>query len=388
MANQLFTELKLRGVTLKNRIVLSPMMTYSAKNGYPNEFHFAHYAKYAVGGVGLIFVESTKVDPRGCTTPNDLGLWKDDFIAPLAKLAAMIKSYGATAGIQIGNSGRKARHSIPWEGREPLGPEQKGVDHGEDWELIGPSAIPPSSKYSVPRAMTKEDIRAQIDAWCQAARRADQAGFDVLDLHGAHGYLMHQFLSASSNQRTDEYGGSFENRMRFPLELVEAVRKVWPAHKPLFYRISAVDEFDWTIESSVRFCKELKRLGVDVVDCSSGGIAGDTVGREANKLEFGYQVGYARDIRHGSDIATMAVGLIIHADQAEQIVKDGSADLVAIGREFLHNPNWVLDAAEKLGEKNPYAMVAPNYGYWLEKRAGSGFRGNTSTCATSIEAVK
>ncbi len=388
MINQLFTEFTLRGVTLKNRIVLSPMMTYCAKNGYPNEWHYAHYAKYAASGIGLVFVESTKVDPRGCTTPNDLGLWKDDFISPLAKLATMIKSYGATAGIQIGNSGRKARHSIPWEGREPLGPEQKGVDHGEDWELIGPSAIAPSSKYSVPKAMTKDDIRAQIDAWCQAARRADQAGFDVLDLHGAHGYLIHQFLSASSNQRSDEYGGSFKNRMRFALELVQAVRKVWPAHKPLFYRISAVDEFDWTIESSVQLCNELKRLGVDVVDCSSGGIAGDTVGRETVKLEFGYQVGYARQIRTGSDIPTMAVGLIIHADQAEQIVKEGSADLVAIGRELLHNPNWVLDAAEKLGEKNPYALLPPNYGYWLEKRAGNGFRGNTSTCATSMDTVK
>lgn len=387
MGNQLFTELTLRSITLKNRIVLSPMMTYCAKNGYPNEWHFAHYSKYAAGGVGLIFVESTKVDPRGCTTPNDLGLWKDEFIEPLSKLATMIKTYGATAGIQIGNSGRKARHSRPWEGREPLGPEQKGVDHGEEWELIGPSAIPPSSKYSVPRAMTKDDIRDQIDKWCQAARRADQAGFDVLDLHGAHGYLMHQFLSASSNQRTDEYGGSLENRMRFPLELVAAVRKIWPAHKPLFYRISAVDEFDWTIESSIRFCKELKRIGVDVVDCSSGGIAGDTVGREVSRLEFGYQAGYARDIRKGADIPTMAVGLIIHADQAEQILRDGSADLIAIGREFLHNPNWVLDAAEKLGEKNPYSMLPPNYGYWLEKRAANGFRGNTSTCATSIKSV-
>lgn len=388
MSNLLFTELKLRDITLKNRIVLSPMMTYCAKNGYPIDFHYAHYAKYAAAGVGLVFVESTKVDPRGCTTPFDLGLWKDDFVEPLSKIASMIKSYGATAGIQIGNSGRKARHSRPWEGREPLGPEQKGVDHGEEWELIGPSAIPPSSKYSTPHPMSKEDIREQINAWCQAAMRADRAGFDVLDLHGAHGYLMHQFLSGSANQRTDEYGGSLENRMRFPLELVEAVRKAWPAHKPLFYRISAVDEFDWTIESSIRYCKELKRLGVDVVDCSSGGIAGDTVGREVNKLEFGYQVGYARDIRKGAAIPTMAVGLIIHADQAERILKDGSADLIAIGREFLHNPHWVLDAAEKLNEPNPYKMIAPNYGYWLEKRAGSGFRGNTSTCANGIEAVE
>ncbi len=361
------------------------MLTYAAEQGHLTGWHFAHYTKYAVGGVGLVFVESTKIDPRGCTTPRDLGLWKDEFVEPMTRLVTMLKSYGAAVGIQLGHSGRKARQSLPWHGRTPLDDSQPGVDHAEHWELIGPSAVAAGSRASVPRAMTLEDIAQQIQFWADAAARADRAGFDVLEIHGAHGYLLHQFLSSESNQRTDVYGGSFENRMRFPLEVVERVRQVWPAEKPLFLRISATDEAGWTIEESIAFCRQLKARGVDVIDCSSGGMSEHSIVSNVTRPGYGYQVPYAEQVRRGADILTMAVGLIIHADQAEQILQRGQADIIAIGRELLQNPNWVMDAAEKLGEDDPYSLVVPNYGYWLEKRANAGFRGRVSTCLNGID---
>jgi 2,4-dienoyl-CoA reductase-like NADH-dependent reductase (Old Yellow Enzyme family) len=241
------------------------------------------------------------------------------------------------------------------------------VDHGEEWELIAPSAIPHDDKFAVPRALTKTDIAGLVEAWGQAARRAHEAGFDIVEIHGAHGYLIHQFLSADANRRTDEYGGSLENRMRFAVEVTHRVRQSWPAEKPLFFRVSAVDETGWTIEDSIALAQALKAAGVDVIDCSSGGMSGQSVTETA--LAYGYQVDHARRIRAGADIRTMAVGLIIHADQAEGILHAGHADLIALGRELLHNPNWPLDAAQKLGIGSPFAHVAPSYGYWLEKRA-------------------
>ena len=213
MQPMLFSPLKIRDITLRNRIVVSPMLTYSADNGHVNDWHLAHLAQFAAGGAGLVFMESTKIDPAGCSTPRDIGLWKDEFVEPLKRITALIKRNGAVPAIQLGHSGRKARRSVPWEGRVPMA-KCPGVDHGEVWELVGPSAIPHDPKYAVPREMTREDIREVAEAWGQAARRANEAGFDIVEIHGAHGYLIHQFLSATANQRTDEYGGSFENRMR------------------------------------------------------------------------------------------------------------------------------------------------------------------------------
>ncbi|MFA7667389.1 MAG: NADH:flavin oxidoreductase/NADH oxidase, partial [Burkholderiaceae bacterium] len=273
MTPKLFSPLRLHGLTLRNRIVLSPMLTYAAHNGFPSDWHLVHLGKYATAGVGLVFMESTKVDPRGCSTPNDLGLWKDAFIAPLRRITEYIKSQGAAAGIQIAHSGRKARTSVPWAGRAPLPDHWPGVDHGEPWELIGPSAIAHGPGYSRPRPMTIADIEDQIEAWGQAAERADKAGFDVLELHGAHGYLIHQFLSGKSNQRTDAYGGSLENRMRFALQVATRVRHSWPQDKPLFFRTSAVDHEGWTLQDTIRLSIELGKCGVDVIDCSSGGIS-------------------------------------------------------------------------------------------------------------------
>ena len=362
------------------------MLTYSARHGYANDWHLNHLGKFAVGGVGLVFVESTKVDARGCTTPNDLGLWKDEFIPALKRITELIHSCGAAAGLQLGHSGRKARNSLPWEGRMPLA-KWSGVDHGEAWEIIGPSAIAHSPRAATPRAMSKADIQALIEAWGLATQRAIKAGFDVVEIHGAHGYLLHQFLSSKANQRDDEYGGSLTNRMRFALEVTEEVRRYWPHDKPLFFRISAVDEDSWTLDDSVVLAKELRQRGVDVVDCSSGGMTPDSVVAHTTPQSYGYQVPYADRIRRDAKVMTMAVGLIIHADQAESVLVEGKADLVAIGRELLYNPHWVLDAAVKLGVADAYSVVPPNYGYWLEKRAQAGFGQHQSTRGNSLAAV-
>lgn len=378
MQTTLFSPMRLRGLTLRNRIVLAPMLTYQARHGHVTDWHLAHLAKFAVGGAGLVFMESTKVDPRGCTTANDLGLWKDDFIKPLQRITQILKEHGAAAGIQLGHSGRKARNSLPWLGRKPM-PDLPGVDHGEPWDLIGPSAVAHGPGYATPRAMTQKDIADQIASWAQATRRADMAGFDVLEIHAAHGYLLHQFLSSEANQRIDTYGGSLHNRMRFPLEVVRTVRTNWPVHKPLFCRISATDEIGWTLEDSHVFVRALLAEGVDVIDCSAGGMTRRSVADPGPKAKLGYQVPYSQSIRRQTGAHTMAVGLIIHADQADAILRREDADLVALGRELLYNPNWPMDAASKLGLAEAFSMVPPSYGYWLEKRAHAGFARATST---------
>lgn len=382
MMPHLFQPLELRGLRLKNRIVLAPMLTYSATSGHLGDWHLMHLGKFAAGGVGLVFMESTKVEARGCTTVRDVGIWKDEFVPELSRLASFVRALGGVPGIQLSHSGRKARHSLPWEGRHPMH-YAPGVDHGEPWDLIGPSAVPHMDGYPTPRAMSQADIVEVITAWGAAARRAREAGFEVIELHGAHGYLIHQFLSAAANRRRDRWGGSFANRIRFILEVVAAVRAEWPADKPLFTRISAVDELGWSIEDSVALARELKTAGVDVVDCSSGGIGSHTLD-SAQPLTYGYQVKYAAHIRSEAGIRTMAVGLIIHADQAERIVASGEADLVALGRELLHNPNWPIDAAQKLGLAPSTPTIPPSYGYWLDKRAASDFGGRPSTWQAGI----
>ena len=385
----LFTPLDLRGVHLKNRIVLSPMLTYSGRNGHMNDWHFMHIGKYAVSGVGLIFVESTKVDAAGCTTSADLGLWGDEFIAPFKRIVDFVHGYGAAIGIQLSHSGRKAAGGAPWErppvgaGRELLKDLQR-IDNTGPWELVAPSALPHAPGHPVPRSLSVEEIHQLADAWGQAAARADQAGFDVVEVHAAHGYLIHEFLSPTANRRNDEYGGTMEGRMRFGLEVAENIRRHWPENKPLFFRISAVDNDGWTIEDSVTFSKALKTKGVDVIDCSAGGMATDII-PVFSQLQYGYQVPYARQVRAEADIATMAVGLIIHADHAEQILQSGSADLVALGRELMHNPNWPIDAAMKLGVKPSSAGLPNAYSFWLDKRASAAFGGTPSSFRMGME---
>jgi 2,4-dienoyl-CoA reductase-like NADH-dependent reductase (Old Yellow Enzyme family) len=266
---------------------------------------------------------------------------------------------------------------VPWEGRTPLTDECPGVDHGERWELIAPSAIAHDEKYQTPREMTHADIAELVEAWSQGARRAEEAGFDVLEIHGAHGYLIHQFLSATANRRTDHYGGSLENRMRFAVEVARGVRRSWPSHKPLSLRVSAVDETGWDIEDSIALARTLGEHGVDVIDCSTGGMS--DARPAANAVYYGYQVKHAQAIRQRAGVKTMAVGMIVHADQAEAILQSGEADLVAIGREYLVNPNWALDAALKLGISAPYAHLPPVFGHYLgsRQRSFAGLRNST-----------
>lgn len=360
----LFTPIQLRDVTLKNRVVVAPMHQYSAVKGFATDWHLMNAGRYAAGGAGLVFMESTKVERRGCGTVGDLGLWHDDLVPGLKRCVDFIKGHGAMAGIQLGHSGRKARRARPWEGGGPL-QQSPEIDDWNEWELVAPSALAAPASDPLPRALERSEIPELIDSWKQAARRVNEAGFDVLEIHGAHGYLLHEFLSPFSNQRTDEYGGSELNRARLVIEIAEAIRSVWPQGKPLFLRLSCEDDAGFGPEQSVNVAKWVKPKGVDVIDCSSGGMTRNPVG----EVGYGYQVPYAEKIRAEADIMTMAVGLIVHADQAEEILQQGRADLIALAREILYNPNWPMDAAQKFGLDREFALVPPPQAYWLAKRA-------------------
>ena len=361
----LFTPLSIRDLHLKNRVVVAPMHQYSALKGFPTDWHLMNAGRYAAGGAGLFFVESTKVERRGCGTVGDLGLWDDAFIAPLRRIVDFTKSCGAAVGIQLGHSGRKARTARPWEGGKPLSRSPE-IEDWDEWELVAPSAIAADAKAPVPRALDKLEIRQLVERWGQATARADAAGFDVVELHGAHGFLIHEVLSPVANQRTDEYGGSLENRMRFAIEVTECARANLSKAKPLFMRLSVDDGAGWDPESSVALAKILKTKGVDVIDCSGGGVLPGAV--PGAPVGYGYQVPYADKLRREAQIQTMAVGLIVHAEQAERILQQGQADLVALAREMLYNPNWTMDAAQKLGLDPDFNAVPPPMAYWLERR--------------------
>jgi 2,4-dienoyl-CoA reductase-like NADH-dependent reductase (Old Yellow Enzyme family) len=380
----LFSPLDIRGVRLKNRVVVAPMHQYSAVEGFATDWHLVNVGKYAQGGAGLVIMESTKVARNGCGTVGDVGLWDDAFIPNLARCAAFIKAHGAVAGIQLGHAGRKARLSRPWEGGKPLRGDEPGIFDWEGWELVAPSAVPHTEKSPTPRALSHNEIRDLAVKWSEAAARANAAGFDVLEIHGAHGYLIHQFLSPVANVRTDQYGGSELNRMRFAIEVAECVRAVWPAHKPLFMRLSCEDDAGWGPDESVRLAKLLKAKGVDVIDCSSGGTLAYSPSDSVRAQKYGYQVPYAEKIRNEADVMTMAVGHIVHADQAEAILQEGRADLTALAREIIYNPNWPMDAAQKLGADPNFDLVPPPYSYWLGKRAKSAFEGKPSTWTAGL----
>lgn len=362
--SKLFSPLLLRDITLKNRVVVAPMHQYSAQNGMPNDWHLMNAGRYAAGGAGLVIIESTKVERRGCGTVGDLGLWRDDQAEAFKRITSFIRSCGAVPAIQLGHSGRKARSERPWEGGRPL-IENPGIDDWDDWYPVGPSAVG-DSPASTPRPLSREEIPSAIDAWGKAAARAHTAGFDMVEIHAAHGFLIHQFLSPQANQRNDDYGGSEMNRMRFAVEVVESVRANFPANKPVFMRFSAADGAGWEPDNSVALAKLVKEKGVDVIDCSSGGIQGPA---SAAAIDYGYQVPYAEKIRKEADIMTMAVGLIVKAQQAEAILQAGQADLIALARELLQNPNWPLQAALDLGIESAFDLVPEQSRWWLEKRA-------------------
>ncbi len=371
--NFLFSPLSLRGLTLKNRIVVSPMCQYSAVDGILNDWHLTHLNQFAMGGSGLVIVEATGIARKGRITYGCSGLWSDAHMEPMRPIVEQVKARGAAIGIQLAHAGRKASISRPWEGDCPLSPRE--IEKGEvPWETVGPSPIPFDEGWIVPQELTPQGIADVIQAWCDATGRAEALGFDMVEIHSAHGYLSHSFLSPLSNERGDRYGGSRRNRMRFTLELAEAVRAVWPAEKPLFLRQSCIDgkKDGWAIEDAVALAVELKGLGVDAIDCSSGGIAG--YGENVLPPSTpGYQVDHAARIRRRADIPTLAVGLITQPAQAETVVRTGQADMVALARELLFDPYWPHHAAIALGEPDAFADWPIQYGHWLGLRAKGMF---------------
>ena len=364
----LASPLTLRGLTLKNRIVISPMCMYSARDGVADDFHIGHLARFAAGGAGLVFVEATAVNPTGRISAGCLGLWNEEQETALARVAVLLRRMGAAAGIQIGHSGRKGSSERPWEGNGPLCNSQT-ADSAMDWTTVGATTEPTGKGWPQVHALTEDEITRIVQDFGDAAARADRAGFDVLELHCAHGYLVHQFLSPLSNTRTDAYGGSLEGRMRLALEIVENVRRHWPASKPLFARISSVDGIDvgWSIEDSCTLAREMARRGVDAIDCSSGGMKMPRDKQLVSRTP-GFQVPFAEAIRRETGIPTIAVGLIRDPAFASAIVAEGKADLVAVAREALVNPNWPIQALMAEGHADWQAWP-PQYAWWLERRA-------------------
>lgn len=338
----LFSPLTIRSITFRNRIVVSPMCQYSSEDGFPNNWHLVHLGSRAVGGAGLVMVEATAVEPRGRISPGDMGIWSDAHQEALMPIAKFIKEQGAVAGIQLAHAGRKASVLPPWENRGAQIPPEDG-----GWETIAPSSVPFYEKDRAPVDMTEQDIQQVVEHFRQAAKRALAAGFQVIELHGAHGYLINEFLSPLTNRRQDEYGGAFENRLRFLKEIIAAVQLEWPQELPLFLRISASDwaEGGWTADDSVELAKVVKGLGIDLIDCSSGAI----VPNAKIPVAPGFQVPFAEQVKRGAGILTGAVGLITDPHQADQIVSGGKADLVFLAREMLRDPYWPLHAAKELG---------------------------------------
>jgi 2,4-dienoyl-CoA reductase-like NADH-dependent reductase (Old Yellow Enzyme family) len=343
LQTHLFSPLNIRGLTLRNRVGVSPMCQYSAEDGFVNDWHFAHLGSRAVGGAGLVMMEATNVSPEGRITPACTGLWKDAHIEPLRRITDFIKKQGAVAGIQLGHAGRKASMQKPWDGGKRLGKNEGG------WETIAPSALPFSPDLEPPKEMSVADIQKFIADFVSAAERAVKAGFQIIELHGAHGYLLHEFLSPISNKRSDSYGGALENRCRLALEIAEQIRKTIPQEIVLGARLSCVDwlEGGITIDDSVYLSRELKKRGVDFIDCSSGFISAEA----KSPFAPGFQVPFAREIREKTGILTCAVGLITEAEQADGIIRGGSADMVFLARAMLRDPYWAIHAARQLNQK-------------------------------------
>jgi 2,4-dienoyl-CoA reductase-like NADH-dependent reductase (Old Yellow Enzyme family) len=359
-SSTLFSQFKLADVTFPNRIVVSPMCEYSSEDGFTNDWHLVHLGSRAVGGAGLIFTEASAVTPEGRISPQDLGFWKEEHIPGLKRIVDFLHSQGARAGIQLAHAGRKASMSRPGDGEERVKPVSEG-----GWEdVFAPSAVPFSERYAQPIAVDIAGIDRIVEAFKQAAQRALKAGFDVIEIHAAHGYLLHEFLSPLSNRRTDDYGGSLENRARLLIRVVKAVREVWTSNHPLFVRISATDWApdsmeSWTLDQSVALAKMLKSCDVDLVDVSSGGLVpGVTI-----PAGPGYQAHFAAEVRKHARIATGAVGMITDAAQAEHVLLTGQADMVFVAREFLRDPYWPLHAAQHLHDSAPwppqYLRAAP-----------------------------
>ena len=361
----LFQPLKLRGVTAPNRAVVSPMVQYRATDGQVNDYHLVHLGKFALGKFGIVFTENAAVVPTGRVTEGDLGMWDDSQIEGHKRLVRFLKQEGALAGTQITHAGRKGSTPRSFDKPGELGPAGAGW---QKWQVVGPSELAAADGWMVPRQLGEADIADLVKKFGEAAKRADAAGYDVIEIHGAHGYLLAQFLSPISNKRNDQYGGDREGRMRFPLAIAKSVREGWPEHKPMFIRVSTVDGAGgWEVEDTVVFAKALKALGVDVIDCSSGGLTGLSTALPV-KRSLGFQVPFSAAVKRQAGITTMTVGLILDGPQAEAILQAGDADLIAIGRQALYDPFWPVHAAQELGCDSDFELWNPEYGWWLDKR--------------------
>jgi 2,4-dienoyl-CoA reductase-like NADH-dependent reductase (Old Yellow Enzyme family) len=364
----LFRPLKLRSVEVRNRIVVSPMCQYLSEDGGPTDWHLVHLGRFALGGAGIVFGEETAIEPIGRKTYTCAGLWADWHIPAYRRINDYLKSRGAVPAMQLGHAGGKASCNGPQQNWTPMTPAD-GSDEFPPWEVIAPSKPDASVLWPRTREMTTDDIRDTLRLWREATVRTRDAGYDILEIHGAHGYLIHGFLSPVTNRRTDAYGGDLQGRMRYALEVAETVRAAWPENLPLFFRVSAVDGKGgiWNIDDTVALAKELKLRGVDVVDCSSGGISGPTSMPIVPRTP-GYHVPFAEQVRREAGIATMAVGMITEATQAEAILQNGSADLIAMARELMWDPQWPARAAKEMGLDKAYDLLPPDYAYRLYRR--------------------
>src|SRR5580704_7802224 len=364
----LLTPITLRGLTARNRIVVSPMSQYAAVNGEPTDWHLVHLGKFAMGGAGIVFVEETSVEERARKTYHCPGIYTDAQANAWRRITDFIRSQGALSAIQLGHAGRKVATKAPWDGFAPL--TESDAKAGEPPSRgVAPSPIPFKPGAMVPREMDRDDIRHVIAIHVEASSRSVDAGFDICEVHGAHGYIIQQFLSPITNKRQDAYGGDLEGRMRFALELIEAVRESWPKDRPLFFRASCVDGKGgaWELEDTIALARELKERGVDIIDCSSGGIEGPLTLSVVPRVP-GYHVPFAERIRREADIPTMAVGLITDPKQAEGYLQEGRCDLIALAREMMWDPNWPVHAAQTLGGADPLALLPQSYAWWLRRR--------------------
>jgi 2,4-dienoyl-CoA reductase-like NADH-dependent reductase (Old Yellow Enzyme family) len=365
----LFQPLAIRGLNLKNRLVVPPMVHYRCDPGNScGTFHIVHLGRYALGGFGLVFVEATAVEEVGLINEHDLGIWNDAQVESFKPLIAFMRRQGTAIGIQLAHGGRKSSSQTAMQGMGPLTEENLKAG-ARTWQPVGPTAEPVARGWLTPRQLTTDECKAMVGTWAAAARNAVAAGFDTIEVHTAHGYLLASFLSPVSNTRNDEYGGDRAGRMRLPLEIVEAVRREMPASMPLFVRVSSVDgtQEGWNMDDTVAFARELKLRGVDVIDCSSGGIAGAATAAQVTR-SLGFQVPFAERVRNEADIPTMAVGIILEAQQAEAILLKGQADLIAVGRQSQFNPNIAHHWAHELGINTRFEDWSPEFGWWLEKR--------------------
>lgn len=365
----LFDPFTLRGVTFPNRVAVSPMSQYVSVDGHTNDWHIVHLGRFALGGAGLVFTEATAVEASGRRTHGDLGLWHDDHVAGLARIADFLKEQGAVAGIQLGHAGRKASERRPWDGETPVDSEDVALRGEAPWLAMAPSPLPYGAGWPAPAEMSPADISAVLEAFASAARRSDEAGFEVIDIYAGHGFLIHQFYSPITNRRTDAYGGSRENRMRFAVEVAEAVRSEWPDDKPLIFRISAVDwvEGGWDLDDTIALAGVLKDHGVDMLDCSSGGIGGPG-NPQRMTIGHGFQVPFAAAVKEATGMSTMGVGLLWEPAEVDRMLAAGEVDMVALARELLDDPNWPLHAARTLGADSQHEMWKPQFGWWLNKR--------------------